>query len=160
MCTCMRACMSLVWILCVSARARAGVDGHCSVASSYATLHIQLTYKYNDATIRTTLLPIVSIQRDATRRSREVFSLGLFRVLEIVLVSSSGFRVPSPGYRVPGYRLHWKNRLPITRSIHSLNILLGVSSLCVDYRYKKSCCCCWGAVGLEYDDGVYVLAMG
>lgn len=166
MCTCMRACMSLVWILCVSARARVGVDGHCSVASSYATLHIQLTYKYNDATIRTTLLPIVSIQRDATRRSREVFSLGLFRVLEIVLVSSSGFRVPGSesrlsgsGFRVPSCRLHWKNRLPITRSIHSLNILLGVSSLCVDYQYKKSCCC-WGAVGLEYDDGVYVLAMG
>lgn len=115
MCTCMRACMSLVWILCVSARARVGVDGHCSVASSYATLHIQLTYKYNDATIRTTLLPIVSIQRDATRRSREVFSLGLFRVLEIVLVSSSGFRVPGSGFRVPaiGFRLSG-SELPAT----------------------------------------------
>lgn len=45
---------------------------HCSVASSYATLHIQLTYKYNDVTNRTTLLPRVSIQRDATRRSKGV----------------------------------------------------------------------------------------
>lgn len=163
MCTCMRACMSLVWILCVSARARVGVDGHCSVASSYATLHIQLTYKYNDATIRTTLLPIVSIQRDATRRSREVFSLGLFRDLDSTgfefRVPGSECRLSGTGFRVPGCRLHWKNRLPITRSIHSLNIRLGVSSLCVDYRYKKSCCC-WGAVGLEYDDGVHVLAMG
>ena len=93
MCTCVRAgvctCVSRVDTFARArslARSLAWVSiGHCSVASSYATLHIQLTYKYNDVTIRTTLLPRVSIQRDATRRSRGVFSLELFRDLDAFL---------------------------------------------------------------------------
>lgn len=82
----------LVWIrslrgwtrACTPSRAR-GVDGYCSVASSYATLHIHLTYKYNDVTIRTTLLPRVSIQRDATRRFKGEF-LFFFHFLFFIII--------------------------------------------------------------------------
>lgn len=85
--------------MCVFVRVRADfefvsvcIDGHCSVASSYVTLHIQLTYKYNVVTVRTTLLPRVSIQSDATRRSKGV-SLELFRDLD---TSGSGRRKSPP----------------------------------------------------------------
>ena len=99
------------------ARARVNVDGHCSVASSYVTLHIQLTYKYNDVTFRTTLLPKVSIQRDTTRRSKGVFSLELFRDLNI---SGSGMLTGE------------KNRLPITRQ--SLEFLLDLPAFILSIK--------------------------
>lgn len=146
MCACVHVCFSCGFLherTRAGARARphVGVDGHCSVTSSYATLHIQLTYKYNDVTIRTTLLPRVSIQRDATRRSKGVF---LWSCSET-------------------FRYFWFRAVDCRKKIFPKSAghsFAGNSprSLCVDFQYKKSCC--WGAVGLEYDDRVQVSAMG
>lgn len=83
------------------ARARVNVDGHCSVASSYVTLHIQLTYKYNDVTFRTTLLPKVSIQRDTTRRSKGVFFFGAVLRLGYFWFWDADWRKkPPPNYSI------------------------------------------------------------